>query len=403
MKRLIILLALAALGTPAWAQQQPAADEPKPSMEIYGFAMLDIGQNFTQIDPDWFDTMRVTKLPSYDKQFGNDNSTFAGVRQSRFGVKTSSPTSLGELKTQFEFEMFGTGVDAGQTTIRLRHAYGELGKFGAGQYWSPFMDIDVFPNSLEYWGPTGMVFFRNVQVRWMPIKSDSRQLTLALERPGASNDAGRLADRIELQDVTGRFPMPDISGHYRMTGGWGHMQVAGMLRKIVWDDNNADQYDLSGDAVGWGVNLSSALKATKRDVVRLQFVYGKAIQNYMNDSPVDLGIVRQPGNALAPVTADPIPIVGIVAFVDHNWTSQWSSAVGYSFQDNDNREGQNPDAFRRGHYALGNLLYSPVPNVLVGGELQWGRRENYLDGFSSDGVKVQFSFKYNFSAKIGGK
>ncbi len=23
------------------------------------------------------------------------------------------------------------------------------------------MDIDVFPNSLEYWGPNAMVFFRN--------------------------------------------------------------------------------------------------------------------------------------------------------------------------------------------------------------------------------------------------
>jgi hypothetical protein len=112
--------------------------------------------------------------------------------------------------------------------------------------------------------------------------------------------------------------------------------------------------------------------------------------------------VRQPGNALAPVTADPIPILGITAFVDHTWNSRWTTALGYSFQDNDNRELQAPDAFRRGHYALGNLLYSPVPNVLVGGELQWGRRENYLDGFASDGFKVQFSFKYNFSARIGG-
>ena len=74
------------------------------------------------------------------------------------------PTDVGELKTQFEFELFGVGVDAGQTTFRLRHAYGELGQFGAGQTWSPFMDIDVFPNSIEYWGPNGMVFFRNVQV-----------------------------------------------------------------------------------------------------------------------------------------------------------------------------------------------------------------------------------------------
>ncbi len=81
--------------------------------------------------------MRVTKLPSVDGQFGLDNSTFASVRQSRFGVKTSSGTSLGELKTQFEFEMFGVGVDEGQTTFRLRHAYGQLGHVGAGQYLEP--------------------------------------------------------------------------------------------------------------------------------------------------------------------------------------------------------------------------------------------------------------------------
>ena len=93
------------------------------------------------------------------------------------------------------------------------------------------------------------------------------------------------------------------------------------------------------------------------------------------------------------MTAEAIPILGIAAFVDHNWSSRWTSAVGYSMQDNDNREGPDADAFRRGHYALGNLLYTPVPNVMVGGELQWGRRENYLDGFTSrrpeDPVLVQ--------------
>ena len=117
--------------------------------------------------------MRPTKLPAFKDEFGPDGSVFFSVRQTRFGVKTSNPTSLGDLKTWFEFELFGTGVDQGQTTFRLRQAYGELGKFGAGQTWSPFMDIDVFPNSLEYWGPNGMVFFRNIQFRWMPIKGDS--------------------------------------------------------------------------------------------------------------------------------------------------------------------------------------------------------------------------------------
>ena len=79
----------------------------------------------------------------------------------------------------------GTGDDAGQTTFRLRHIYGSWGPILAGQTNSVFMDIDTFPNTVEYWGPNGMAFFRNVQLRYMPIKGDSR-VTIALERPGAS-------------------------------------------------------------------------------------------------------------------------------------------------------------------------------------------------------------------------
>ena len=93
--------------------------------------------------------------------------------------------------------------------------------------------------------------------------------------------------------------------------------------------------------------------------------------------------------------------MGIVAFVDHNWSERWTSAVGYSRQDIDNTDGQTPDAFKTGQYALGNLLFSPVPNMMVGGELQWGQRES-LSGYTSEGVKLQFSFKYNFSWKLGG-
>jgi hypothetical protein len=395
----IAVLALVIAAASASAQTAPAQD-PKPSLEIYGFAMLDFGQNFNQINPNWFDTMRLTKLPKFEGEFGKDGSTFAGVRQSRLGVRSTTPTDLGDLFTQFEFELFGTGVDEGQTTFRLRHAYGELGAIGAGQYWSPFMDIDVFPNSLEYWGPTGMVFFRNVQVRWMPIKGDTR-LTLALERPGASGDAGVLADRNELQNVKGRFPAPDFSGEYRMGGSKGYIEVAGILRYMKWDDVLDDQFDLSGSAVGWGINVSSNIKFGS-DTLRLQAVYGEGIQNYMNDSPVDVGVVRNPGNARTPFVGETIPLTGLVAFFDHSWNSQLTTAIGYSGQMNDNTEGQAPDAFKNGHYALGNLLYSPVPNAMVGVEFQWGRRENFSDGFTSDATKIQVSFKYNFSAKIGG-
>src|SRR5688572_31301728 len=92
----IAVLALVMAAASASAQTAPAQD-PKPSLEIYGFAMLDFGQNFNQINPNWFDTMRLTKLPKFEGEFGKDGSTFAGVRQSRLGVRSTTPTDLGDL------------------------------------------------------------------------------------------------------------------------------------------------------------------------------------------------------------------------------------------------------------------------------------------------------------------
>ena len=82
------------------------------------------------------------------------------------------------------------------------------------------MDGDVFPNTVEYWGPNGMVFYRNVQLRWTPIQGDS-SLVFALERPGASGDSGKYSDRIELQNIKGHFPYPDFTAHYRYGRGVG--------------------------------------------------------------------------------------------------------------------------------------------------------------------------------------
>jgi hypothetical protein len=390
-------------GKPATATTATQAAEGKTRLEISGAAMLDMGFDFEKNDPQWFDVMRPVKLPAFEDEFGRDRRFYSGVRQSRLGVRSYTPTDLGELKTIFEFELFGTGVDAGQTTFRLRHAWGELGQIGAGQTWSVFMDPDVFPNSIEYWGPNGMVFFRNVQLRWTPWSEDNgSRFAVALERPGASADQGDFASRIELQNILGRFPAPDISAHYRHARDWGHVQVAGIVRWMRWDDILDDAFDLSGSATGWGINVSSNLKFAKH-VARLQVVYGEGIENYFNDAPVDVGIRLNPSNRRTPILGEALPALGIVAFLDLNWSDRWTSTVGYSQVDITNSDGQTADAFHKGHYALGNILYYPVKNVFLGPELQWGKRENFSDGFTSDDWRIQFSVKWNFSLSIGGQ
>lgn len=380
----------------------PTPQEKGSTFEIFGHVMLDSGFDVKQIDPNWFDVARPTKLPSFPDEFAPDGKVFFGVRQSRFGVKSSTPTQYGDLKTWFEFELFGVGNQVGETMFRLRHAYGELGHIGAGQTWSPFMDIDVFPNSLEYWGPNGMVFFRNVQLRWMPVKSKRTDITIALERPGATADQGRFAERVELSGVRPKFDLPDLSGHVRFTRDWGYFQAAGIVRRIRWVDTaHVNNLDLGGHAVGAGVSLSSNLKFTKNNIARLEFVYGKGIENYMNDAPVDVGIAAsESNNPSRPIKGVALPIWSMVAFLDHNWSKRFSSSIGYSQLTIDNSIGQLANAFHRGQYALTNLLYYPVDNVTIGGEVQWIRRNNFLDQFKPYDVKVQFSFKYLFSKEF---
>ena len=372
-----------------------------PRMQIYGFAMLDLINDFDQINPDWFDVERPTKLPAFPDEFGDNGNFWASVRQTRFGVRGWLPTGWGEVKTEFEFDLFGVGVDAGQTTIRLRQAWGSLGPFLAGQTNSVFMDGDVFPNVVEYWGPNGMVFFRNVQLRWTPIDGKG-QLAIAIERPGASADAGQYSDRIELSGIKPNFPYPDVTAHYKYGDDWGHVQLAGIFRYMGWTDTLQDQFDLTGHAIGWGFNASSVIKVGKSGNIRLEATYGHGIENYMNDAPVDVGIETSGG--IQPVAkGQALPIFGMVAYYDFNWSDNFSTAIGYSRLDIDNSNGQLPEAFKSGQYASTNVLWYPVKNVMTGLEFQWGRRQNFTDGFAVNDFRLQFSAQYKFNFDLGGK
>jgi hypothetical protein len=308
---------------------------------------------------------------------------------------------MGEIKTIFEFELFGTGADAGQTTIRLRHAYGQLGKWGAGQYWSPFMDIDVFPNSVEYWGPSGMAFFRNVQLRYMPLQGDDK-LTFALERPGASSDQGSYDDFIDQQNVRGRLALPDLSAEYRKATGFGYVELAGIVRSVQWEDQNPDSIDLDGSALCYGLNLTSNIKygPEQRNTVRVGFVYGQGIQNYMNDATTDIGVRSNPGDAKKPIEGYALPLTAGSLFVDHFWNEKMSSTIGGSITTIALDDSSDSSSFKTGTYALANVMFYPAANVMWGVEAQYGGRENFKDGWSYDAFRIQASFKYNFGATL---
>jgi hypothetical protein len=391
-----IIIAIALLCSFSATTLQAQEDDIDTTMEIYGQVQTDAGYDFNRISPLWYDVLRPTKLPANKNEFGTDGNAYFSVRQTTLGINSYFETILGQLETNFEFDMFGTGINAGSTTFRLNLAYGEIGHFGAGQYYSPFMDLDVSPNELEYWGPCGMVFYRNVQVRYMPIKGDSR-MTIALEMPGGSSDQGSYINRIELQDVNTRFAYPDLSAEYRRAAKWGYVELAGILRGIQWQDQGIDSlFDFSGGAIGWGLNLSTNLNLDKKTVFKGQLAYGAGVENYMNDAPVDIGVQNNFSNHRAPLKGVALPVLGIVAFFGHTWSGKLTSSIGYSLVNIENSDAQAAFAFKRGQYAIANLLYSPNDNTTMGIEYEWGYRTNFRDGWSTPISKIQISFRFSF-------
>jgi hypothetical protein len=173
-----------------------------------------------------------------------------------------------------------------------------------------------------------------------------------------------------------------------MDADWGHYQVAGILRSVGYESSAAGG-EPSGSETGYGINLSGNLKTGAKGTVKAQLAYGEAIASYFNDGGID---IAASGTGTGPET---LTILGWLLFYDYSWSDKYASTIGWGGTDQDNSAGQNGDAYTASQYGLVNLLYYPVKQVMLGGELQYGEYE-HKDGKTLDDTRVQFSTKYMF-------
>jgi hypothetical protein len=392
------VLAFGALLVAAPVTAALAQDANAPHVEVYGFVQADYIQDFNRVDPAWNDTLRPSKIPTVSDQFGADGQASLSAKQSRLGVMMNFPTSNMPVYTKFEFDMFGVGVDAGQTTIRLRHAYGEWGRWLAGQTNTLFMDASIFPNVIDYWGPAGMAFIRNPQIRFEVFdrhKNNNRStVSVAIEKPNSDVDGASVRELDPGLTVAPSQKVPDFTAQWRNEEKWGHWQVAGVLRKVAFDTPGVPNAEPKDSKTGYGVDLTGSYKIGKKNQIIAGVVDGKGIASYMNDGGVDLA----PGGSLANPEAEAVPLLAVSAYYDHYWSDRFSSSFGASFTKVDNRSLQAANAFEKGDYASANLLWYPTKNVFIGGEALWGKR---TDNNGDDGTdsRVQFSYHYSFSTK----
>ncbi|MBV7532384.1 DcaP family trimeric outer membrane transporter [Chitinophaga sp. sic0106] len=352
------------------------ADLNNTKLTIGGFVQADFIFDFKEPGNAW--AFATASIPVNNGSRGN--VTFS-PRQTRLSIGSESDTKLGKLKTILEFDLYNSD---GSLVPHLRHAWGELGRWGGGQYWSAFMDIDAFPNTIDYEGPNAMVFVRQVQLRYTQPLSRKSTLAFSLENPGNSVrypiDSG-LSSRTIFPDVVAQFRCNLTSNT--------HIQLAGLFHPITFD-NAADEMTTN---IGWGVNLTGTIEVSdkSKDNIMFQAAYGQGISRYFNDiggSGYDAVVKSQSA-------IKTIPVLGIYGFYDHWWSDKLSTTFGYSYLKLDNQQWQPVTDFKSTQYGVLNLLYYPSSFVKFGLEYLYGKHIT-IDDQSGDNSRLQLSMMYKF-------
>ena len=217
----------------------------KTSFQIGGFVQIDAIADTKRIGDE--DAFVVSTIPTGNGGAGNTNFS---IRQTRLFLKTQTPTKdWGNFVSYVEVDFFGT--DGAEP--RIRHAYGQVGdKFQmlGGQTWTAFQDATIFPATLDFQGPAGIITSRRPQIRFRQQWNDQWYTVEAIEDPKS--------DITGPTGVTGEktTPYPDIAGNVRWQPDWGHLQLSGVLRYLQFDPDVGSRES----ELGYGLNLTGSIK-----------------------------------------------------------------------------------------------------------------------------------------------
>lgn len=367
-----------------------AAAEAQTSFTVSGYVKLDAILSSRSAGVDSVgDQMLVPSLIPVGPNAGahkTDQVTFH-ARQSRISLATSTPTAYGPLTANLEGDFFGELPNGNETStnsqgFRLRHAYGQLGGFTAGQTWTNVFNQAAYAETLDFGGALGELFVRQAQVRWTQkfvtgqwsVSAENPESLLAV--PGSATTFRSDSDHVP--DLTGRV---DFSAR-------GATYSVGLLARNIHVDSAAGPA-ATGGKWGGALSFTGIVPTMGKDDLRLNLNAGNAIGRYQVGGFFPDGYVDAKGELhLARQTS------GYVAY-RHFWSPTLRSTLELSAASSapppDTFKGIN-QADRSQHL---NLIWRPVTNFDVGVEVIHARRI-VTGGDAGNLNRLQFSAQYSF-------
>lgn len=339
------------------------------AMKIGGFVKADLISDFNAIDStDSFDTTTIP-VNGDDRQ----NARFH-ARQSRLSFDTRWHLGPEVARAFVEADFFGSGAN-NNDALRLRHAYGRIGRLTAGQTWTTFTDPSAVPSTLDFEGAVSNVNRRQGLVRLdFPLVVEGLSWAVALENPRIN-----LETPVGVQG-SGRTETPDFVTRLRFETDEAEFQAAMVLRELG--------FQRIGESVvteiAYGFNFTGSALLTQRTKVYSQITFGEGIGSYRGSVDVV---------STGPDTAEVLPMFGWMFGVKQAWTDRLSSNLTVSELTLDRVAGQDPTNLRSTTYLAINLIQNPYERVFWGVEYLHGIRENQnRDSASANRLQMSFGF-----------
>jgi len=314
------------------------------------------------------------------------NQVDFGARESRLFAKTSTPTPFGDFNTHVEADFYGADANeivSNSHGLRLRHAYGTLGNFLAGQTWTNFMNAAALPDTLDFGGPVGQIFDRQAQVRWTQSFGASSlgtggQWSVGLENPETNVQIPGAATLAAMRDR-----VPDITGQALFNTSIGKISVHGVVRQLRVDSAAAVDQKWGG-----AVSVAGVLPTVGKDDFRFTASAGNAIGRYLDGFFPD-AVLGADGHIRLPKQW------GWFAAYRHYWFDKLRSNLVLSTASESNPAGAPANTNKSTASAHINLIWSPVANTDLGVEYIFADRKTQ-DGLKGNLNRLQASAKYAF-------
>lgn len=343
---------------------------------VGGYAQLDGIATRKKQEGDEQNTFFASAVP-----FGpSDRDERLSVRQSQFNWLSRTPTDLGPVWTRLQANLFPLD---GTTDIDLNQLYLRWDDhLVVGKTYSTFMDDNALPTTLDYNGPGGVTFVRQLLARGSLKLGGGWALEASVEDPQADLTVGGAVLGVETS-----ADRPDLAARVRYESDAGHFQIAGLSRRTVVRARTPLGTP-QRIADGSGVNVSGSLALFDEDTLVFQAVTGKGIGRYLNDPLSATGVALDPGGGLELVRT-----TGTTVYYQRKWAPAWMSVAGASTLWIDTDGVRAPESLRRSVYASANILHRLTPTLIVGAEVLMGEARR-VDGETATNVRLQVSVRY---------